>query len=639
VQTNNVSQDFTVSTSLETNFFGNVIINNPASNAAIKISPQACVQNPVCVPTCDACSLEGSADGCGGTCALGSGRGAPNPVEILSPNLGEPLSVTNNSITLSWRQQPTNNTQARNADAYQTLIYQNSTYASPSQAAAAYKNGAQDVVFRFTPAAQGNPAFVYQESVTLPQVLLEGGKATIVIRSLNLSCPSSSEVYGSSSDPTVTPPNPPPNNPPPDPQWPPPPPPTELLAAFAGKFYTSDSCNLSSAEPLALSSSSVVTITDSQTNQDYSSTAAGANYSIPIPAIQRDYVYPRLKFDQVGQAETLVCSACNPADATGACQRPRTTGPTNTAHFFLESYNLKFNSWWQTRGGLVYGHTGIRSALPVEGTGRKNADCADTGDYCEPYLIRKLPSGSDLSAGIPYTSGSFMDLEGWWTDRLDDARANNGVDAKTKLKKEDYSFFLNRLGENPTPDISTSYIDTLSKIPVGTLVRDVKVSYRNGDLGFNPSQTWTVPAGEKRVIFVNGNLTFSQTPETIITVQPGGFLAFIVSGDIIFDPTVGHTSTSDLVASNSLQPNIEGVFIANGRIILQSAGSDDKKFVGAGSFVGWSGVDLKRTFEKGQLGRIRNNTTPVETFIYRPDFLLNTPELLKSTEMVWREVS
>jgi hypothetical protein len=93
------------------------------------------------------------------------------------------------------------------------------------------------------------------------------------------------------------------------------------------------------------------------------------------------------------------------------------------------------------------------------------------------------------------------------------------------------------------------------------------------------------------------------------------------------------------VASNSLQPNIEGVFIANGRIILQSAGSDDKKFVGAGSFVGWSGVDLKRTFEKGQLGRIRNNTTPVETFIYRPDFLLNTPELLKSTEMVWREVS
>lgn len=631
VKTTNYPTSFTISALIQTTASGNIIESKPVASTIVEISPLACMTTTACVPSCGLCSLPGSSDGCGGICPVGEWRGAPNPVELLTPADGQPLQVNGNTVTVSWRQQPTTNSNAGYVDTYQVLLYPSDKYTNPAAAVSAYLQNSGDVVFFYYPAAQGNPAAILAKQVALPPALLSATQVSIALRALNLTCPSSTETSGNASNPQL-----------PEGEQVPPwtvEPPHVLEAAFAGKFYKSESCTLAGAEPLTLGGNSLVTITEDSTNQQTSAVPTGTGYSIAVSPATKDY-FPVLKFDQVGQSETLACSTCNPADSNGACQRPRTTGPTANAHFFLESYNLKFvDSWWQARGGLVYGHNGIRSALPLENGEDKNEDCRDAGEYCDPFLVRKLLGGSDLSAGIPFTGGSFIDVDDWWTDRADEAHANNGVDAKTRVTREGYAFFIDLLEEPPTQDISSSYIDALSKIPSGTESRGAKLSYRNGNLTFNPNQTWDIPSGEKRVIFVNGNLTVSQTPEKIINVAPGGFLAFIVSGDIIFDATVGYTSTSEIVANSSLDPNIEGVFIADGSIIVESAGSDDKKFVGEGSFVGWSGVRLMRTFENGQLGRVRNNTTPIENFLYRPDFLVHAPDLIRTTETTWREVN
>jgi hypothetical protein len=116
-------------------------------------------------------------------------------------------------------------------------------------------------------------------------------------------------------------------------------------------------------------------------------------------------------------------------------------------------------------------------------------------------------------------------------------------------------------------------------------------------------------------------------------------LAFVVSGSITFDATVGHENIDETTPNPSVEPNVEGVFIANGRITVASRGSDDKKFVAAGTYVGWSGVELNRTFDNGGLGVFRNTTTPSETFIYRPDFVTSTPELFKFSDLIWKEVN
>ena len=636
IKAQNTFQLVKVSGLIQSSIGSNLITTKPTGSVTLQISDTACVQTPVCVPNCNTCSLPNSSDGCGGFCPMGDERGAPNKVKILQPAPGDSLAVNNNSVVLMWQQDPTNNESARYVDNYQVVMYPSSKYATITAALQAFQNKANDVLFFYKAAAQGNPAAIYAHQVTLPQALLAGGPVTIGIRSLNLTCPGSSETLGNPNNPVI--PTPPP--------WEETPP-VPLEAAFAGKFFKSDSCNVATAEPIALSSSSFVTVqylgnvpNQSIPNlQEYSANATGDSYSIGIPPIVGADYTPRLKFDQVGQSETLACSSCNPTDSNGFCVRPRTTGPTNTAHFFVESYDLRFASWWQARGGLVYGHTGIRSLLPLNPNSPvPNDDCVTAGDYCKPFLVRKTMDEADLSAGIPVTTGLFTSVDNWWTERADEAHANSGVDLKSHVRIENYAFFMSQLDETPNADI-TKNISSLGDIPAGREERGARVSYSNGDLTFNPDQTWVISSGEKRVIFVNGNLRFSQIPEKMISVQPGGFLAFIVSGNITFDPTVGHTSISDTQANTSLEPNVEGVFISNGAITIESAGSDDKKFVGAGSFVGWGGVNLPRNFEKDTFGRVRNNTTPTETFTYRPDFLTNAPELIKATTTNWREVN
>lgn len=128
---------------------------------------------------------------------------------------------------------------------------------------------------------------------------------------------------------------------------------------------------------------------------------------------------------------------------------------------------------------------------------------------------------------------------------------------------------------------------------------------------------WTVGATEKYVVFVNGDLNIKNN----ITVANGGFLAFIVKGNIVVDPGV---------------TAVQGIYVANGNFTTLSIYSlgvtNDAPLAVQGSVVVWGNMDLRRNL--GGAG----NIDPGEQFGYRPDLLTSMPDKLKTFAMQWQEV-
>jgi hypothetical protein len=138
------------------------------------------------------------------------------------------------------------------------------------------------------------------------------------------------------------------------------------------------------------------------------------------------------------------------------------------------------------------------------------------------------------------------------------------------------------------------------------------------------------------VVFIDGNLTITDPADVdqLTDVAEGGFLAFIVSGDILVSETVGNETLTDDTA------NLEGIFIADGTITIESRGEalgGDDRFVGEGSFVSWNRVAMDRDFSDGAGREVQNRSIPTETFIFRPDFVKNVPPVLTRPHSIWQE--
>ena len=189
--------------------------------------------------------------------------------------------------------------------------------------------------------------------------------------------------------------------------------------------------------------------------------------------------------------------------------------------------------------------------------------------------------------------------------------------------RENYSYFYSRysLGFSPEDDYQYSDLDALEPI------EPKEAYFHSGDLIIQ--SPWEVTAGESYVIFIDGDLTIEDPLGVgeLIIVEEGGFLVFIVSGNINIADSVGHSTLSNTTG------NIEGVYIADGMISIMSNGSADKRFIGEGTFVGWTDVEMLRDFSD----EITNQSYPTETFVYRPDFVRYTPEKMKRPQMIWQE--
>ena len=297
--------------------------------------------------------------------------------------------------------------------------------------------------------------------------------------------------------------------------------------------------------------------------------------------------------------------SCNGFETCLDCEEDCGVCPTNFA-------------WWQVRGGNFASEAdagyAIRSIVPDA------AVCIEPN--CYPYLSATDIANTVESDGFPLIAGGEVSANGQISAREDSIFVAETT--RTRLR-ETYSYFYSQysLGFSPDDDYSGSDGDALKP------AAPKDAYFHSGDMTIQ--SPWDVADGESYVVFVDGDLLIEDPLAVgeLITVEEGGFLAFIVSGDINVDDSVGHSTLTNTAG------NIEGVYIADGTITLMSNDGMDKKFMGEGTFVGWTDVVMSRDYNEGA----DNDLYPTETFVYRPDLVKNTPEKMKRSQMLWQETN
>lgn len=240
---------------------------------------------------------------------------------------------------------------------------------------------------------------------------------------------------------------------------------------------------------------------------------------------------------------------------------------------------------------------------------------------------------TNLTDGFAVVGSGTIDANGL----INGQRSENIYSSNTTKSRyqEKYEFFYRNSGLGITP--TSDFVGTANDALKPTYNSNKIAYFQNGDLRIE--SPWAVAAGETYVVFVDGNLTLADgdgASDQLIDVANGGFLAFIVSGDITFEESLGNSTLTNTTA------NVEGVFIADGTLTFASRGAaagGDDRFVGEGSFIGWSGVNLDRDFSDGSSRSLENNDKAVELFIYRPDFLVNMPDIMLVPIRIWQETN
>ncbi|MBU1885570.1 hypothetical protein KKE34_03075, partial [Patescibacteria group bacterium] len=280
-------------------------------------------------------------------------------------------------------------------------------------------------------------------------------------------------------------------------------------------------------------------------------------------------------------------------------------------------------AWWQVWGGNLF--AGLTSSSAIVSDIPSDITCIEPA--CTPGLSVLDRASITDSDGFPVTGGGAIEANGEMVTYRDPYVYVIGS-AQTRFY-ENYDYFYSKysLGLSPPDDFTGSEGDAQKPI-----YDPDKVAYfRSGDLTIQSA--WAVADGESYVVFIDGNLIIDDfsTVGELITVAEGGFLAFIVSGDINITESVGYSVLTNTAG------NIEGIYIADGVLSVATNGVADKRFVGEGTFVGWEDVSILRDYDV-VLG-VNNESYPAETFIYRPDFMKNTPEKMKRAQMLWQETN
>lgn len=378
-----------------------------------------------------------------------------------------------------------------------------------------------------------------------------------------------------------------------------------------------------------------------------SGVSPGANSTIsfspgglPNAVVQANGSYTGASLFNTGS--TLILT---PGDATYQCTCPAgcTYGGILSPRAGINFYVSKVGgAWFQAMGGdvNVSGTTALTFKDPI------NSLCVGA---CSPFPLI-APSGgttAQIGALLSFTSASIdvSDQDGNQNSPVGPVGGDYPVKTKSSIAcKENYDYFyrLYSMGTNPREDFISPQNDPAGAhkpdlVPVNINADGTNKGayFRDGDLTIN--QNWAVDAGESIVVFVNGNL--SVTNDAQITMPATGFLAFIVKGSIIFDSTIGTNTPSSTTGT------IQGVYIANGGISIQSVGASpataEKKFVGEGTFVACGSISLPRDFRNSPNAAdgVNNNKFPASLFIFRPDIISNTPDKMKHPLQNWQEVA
>lgn len=275
-----------------------------------------------------------------------------------------------------------------------------------------------------------------------------------------------------------------------------------------------------------------------------------------------------------------------------------TATPTPIPASSVVNWGLAFvKTWFQTQGGNIFSQgalspVAIPTPPPLAGSYFSNEGASSPQK--SPGIVACAVSGGCTSYG-----GGLVSNMGWKADGV----ALNPVNY-------DYAYYFARFKFTP------------ATCPVkSTITVSDGVSCQSGDATVTAPLTVSSPT--KSVILINGNLTVGQK----ITVNTGGFVSFIVSGDIHFANTLGSTPPVST-------PSVQGLYIASKKIIVDSKNDPptELQFIGQGVFVGYGGIDLNRNIGTN------NANYPAEVFNYDPDLVRAARTSILRTPLLWQQV-
>jgi len=661
--------------------------------------PNNCSGNPFGLPAgWDSCSDNDNVAFCSGT-------NQPNPVANLTPanpNITSALNPDINrahdgtdtsEINITWDAVSTATVFADDANYYDVLIWPQGTHLNSADTA--WTNRANANVLDTTVShTLGTTAYNYAYTATQGDYALN-----VAVRPINTTC--TAQVGDEVGDWTQIAMN--------------------IQGDITGSIYEDDgnaNCNYPLNENMCDDGGTTIStipfplmeLTLNQLSDTYTSIinetniTGGANFTFSDPNyIADDYEIILDLTPQIGivaNTDVYTCSAPNDVPNAGAdllhCSYGSATygssasgpidAPQANINFYLKRIDLSNNAWWQIAGGNVYADTSISSDIP-------DITCDDAVN------IYGLPCYSGLITGNPFDTTTIKDTNGFVFTNTgsinthkdnspnidyihppssrdtasDGDDPNNAHAIGADLPQQKYEFFWNKFGSNGNvTDISDSDFSSLGTIST----TETNIFYYDGsggDFTIDEASGWDVDNDEKIIVFIDSNLRINSSAADnntqIITVTErstgnnGGYLAFIVSGDINVSEEVGYSlyagspgavgmlpgvaGTQAVLDPAITPPNIEGVYIADGTFTLEDDGDlaggtytlADRKFIGAGTFIGWGGVNLNRSFDNSGIGKADNNVNATETFIYRPDLLINEPPEMKASHSNWKEVA
>ncbi len=424
----------------------------------------------------------------------------------------------------------------------------------------------------------------------------------------------------------------------------------DVNAAVSGSY-----CNQTASSALTIAG---VSIAGTDVGGQYTTAYSGSDFSINT-FYSGNGMY-KVTLDLSGQTggKNYICSCPAPTDSNNpyVCSYTGVSSPENNVNFYVKEYNLSSNSWLQVFGGNIFGSTAINSPVPY-------TFCSVDGSCQATLIAPSAGSTNQLSSGFPITntgdksklrSNAILDAYHSYFHLPERSTNVNSYGVFTDIASLSYNYFYN-IAENSAQQIGDGQdLEPLLSDWTSTAwwsANDVNYVRVNGNVSIDETQGFNLSSTQKLVVFVDGNLTLddsnpNDTNRKITSVAKGGFLAFIVSGNILVTPNVGY-ELNPLVPTvptvSIANSNVEGVFVADGTLTIQTKSATgevppDKKFIGAGTFVGWTNVLTPRTFNDGSFGPVLNNNQAIDNFIYRPDLLANWPTKFKASVSNWREV-
>jgi len=253
----------------------------------------------------------------------------------------------------------------------------------------------------------------------------------------------------------------------------------------------------------------------------------------------------------------------------------------------------------------------------------------DADVFSKGNIYSELPSDSDLFdldgpggfPGIPLYTGQID------TDPGDISSTNWNAEAGYYGETYNFNYFKNKIEasvysnfpETSYPTESSTFASGGYNWPAGSNYYWYKSSSRNSSLTLsgNIGSSWS--ADRKVILFVDRPITYGVNVNRVALPSRGRNMFMLVTN-------------SNIVFPSSASGAKDGIYIADGKFITQSAGPRiDNAINFTGTVVGWGGIELNRD--------LPSNSNPAETFTYSPAQILQIPSVFARKSIIWKEVA